>query len=68
MLGATLPSEATPAMQVFVVGTGFGLLAGIVFAIPTAVVALRWKRAAHPPRLPGDTSAEHAATGSRVYG
>lgn len=40
LLGATLPDAATPPPLIVLCAAGFGLLAGVAFAIPTGRVAL----------------------------
>jgi len=49
-VGASLPSEATPGWLIVLSGLGFGLLAGAVFAMPTALVA--WQMASSAHRAP----------------
>jgi hypothetical protein len=50
VLGASIPTDKTPPAEIIAMGAGFGLLAGAAFAIPTGVIALRWKRAAGTAR------------------
>lgn len=51
MLGATLPDASTPAWLIALSAAGFGLLAGLTFAVPTGWVALRLRRTGHDVRL-----------------
>ncbi len=52
-VGASLPSETTPAALVVLSGLGFGLLAGAVFGLPTAFVAWRLPaQSSTPQRTP----------------
>lgn len=44
MIGAMLPNASTPGWLIVASGAGFGLLAGVTFAIPTGMLALRWYR------------------------
>lgn len=44
MLGATLPDATTPPSTIVALSVIFGLLAGVTFALPTGVVAWRYRR------------------------
>jgi hypothetical protein len=43
ILGASLPSAATPSLLVIASGAGFGLLAGLTFAVPTGLAAWKYR-------------------------
>jgi hypothetical protein len=44
LVGATLPDVSTPGWLVALSAGGFGLLAGVTFAVPTGLAALRLRR------------------------
>jgi hypothetical protein len=48
MIGASLPGVGDSMLRVVAFGAGFGLTAGVVVAIPTGLLILRWMRRKYP--------------------